>query len=140
MGKINIKCFLSAIYAADNPGPLPELECGIVEHEKTFHGSNDAGLHESLKYKKQLSWDLLDSKVQSALVRAQFQGCSHRNTPTQFFLSLQKKTCSADEWPFQNVVRPSVFRTLGTVLDDLLRSLPLLHIYDSILCGLGTLL
>lgn len=68
-----------------------ELELEILELEKAFQGSHDAGLYELLKYKKQLLWDLLDSKVRGAVVKAQFQGLSQMDVPIQFFFSLEKK-------------------------------------------------
>lgn len=88
--------FLSAIHSVDNPGPLLEyggVKAGDCGTRKVFHGSNDAGLNESLKYKKQLLQNLLDSKGQASLLRARFLGLSEMDSSAQFFLSLEKKQC-----------------------------------------------
>ena len=70
---------------------MKDLETDIVELEHLSESTGNQGYIESLKGKKMALADLLESKVQGALVRSCFQNISDMDAPTSYFFSLEKK-------------------------------------------------
>ena len=70
---------------------MQDLESDIVELEKLSESTGDRGHFEVLKIKKLALADLLDVKVQGALVRSRFQTISEMDAPSSFFFGLERK-------------------------------------------------
>lgn len=98
IGKIQIKIFCQQ-YTENATGSLNDsmekLEVEILGLYKDLESQPNSRLLEDLKYKKQSLVDLLDMKVQGALVRARFQGLTEVDKPTKFFFGLEKKAAKS---------------------------------------------
>ncbi|KAJ3601544.1 hypothetical protein NHX12_032512 [Muraenolepis orangiensis] len=70
---------------------MKDLESDIVELETISETTGDRGYIEILKEKKMALANLLDVKVQGALVRSQFLNTNEMDAPTSFFFGLEKK-------------------------------------------------
>jgi hypothetical protein len=64
---------------------MKDLEIDIVELESLSKSTADRGYIEILKIKKLALADLLDVKVQGALVRSRFQASAEMDAPTSYF-------------------------------------------------------
>ncbi|KAJ3584784.1 hypothetical protein NHX12_015279, partial [Muraenolepis orangiensis] len=69
---------------------MKDLESDIVELETIRETTGDRGYIEILKEKKMALANLLDVKVQGALVRSQFLNINEMDAPTSFFFGLEK--------------------------------------------------
>ncbi|KAJ3608244.1 hypothetical protein NHX12_025293, partial [Muraenolepis orangiensis] len=70
---------------------MKDLESDIVELETISETTGDRGYIEILKEKKMALANLLDVKVQGALVRSRFLNTNEMDAPTSFFFGLEKK-------------------------------------------------
>ena len=70
---------------------MKDLEIDIVELENLSESTGDRGHIEVLKIKKLALADLLESKVQGALVRSRFQAMSEMDVPSSYFFGLERK-------------------------------------------------
>ncbi|KAI3354586.1 hypothetical protein L3Q82_019090, partial [Scortum barcoo] len=70
---------------------MKDLESDIVELEEMSESTGDRGCIEILKVKKLALANLLESKVQGALVRSRFQNIAEMDTPSSFFFGLERK-------------------------------------------------
>ncbi|KAJ3588687.1 hypothetical protein NHX12_009541 [Muraenolepis orangiensis] len=70
---------------------MKDLESDIVELETISETTGDRGYIEILKEKKMTLANLLDVKVQGALVRSRFLNTNEMDAPTSFFFGLEKK-------------------------------------------------
>ncbi|KAI3357334.1 hypothetical protein L3Q82_015491 [Scortum barcoo] len=70
---------------------MKDLESDIVELEEMSESTGDRGCIEILKVKKLALANLLESKVQGALVRSLFQNIAEMDTPSGFFFGLERK-------------------------------------------------
>ncbi|KAJ3598711.1 hypothetical protein NHX12_000706 [Muraenolepis orangiensis] len=70
---------------------MKDLESDIVELETIHETTGDRGYIEILKEKKMALANLLDVKVQGALVRSRFLNINEMDAPTSFFFGLEKK-------------------------------------------------
>ncbi|KAI3369167.1 hypothetical protein L3Q82_026126 [Scortum barcoo] len=70
---------------------MKDLESDIVELEEMSESTGDRGCIEILKVKKLALANLLESKVQGALVRSRFQNIAEMDTPSGFFFGLERK-------------------------------------------------
>ncbi|KAJ3585369.1 hypothetical protein NHX12_014090 [Muraenolepis orangiensis] len=70
---------------------MKDLESDIVELETIRETTGDRGYIEILKEKKMALANLLDVKVQGALVRSRFLNINEMDAPTSFFFGLEKK-------------------------------------------------
>ncbi|KAJ4939394.1 hypothetical protein JOQ06_028843 [Pogonophryne albipinna] len=70
---------------------MKDLESDIVELETISETTGDRGYIEILKEKKMALANLLDVKVQGALVRSRFLDTNEMDAPTSFFFGLEKK-------------------------------------------------
>ena len=70
---------------------MKDLEIDIVELENLGESTGDRGHNEVLKIKKLALADLLESKVQGALVRSRFQANAEMDVPSSYFFSLERK-------------------------------------------------
>ncbi|KAI3354578.1 hypothetical protein L3Q82_019083, partial [Scortum barcoo] len=70
---------------------MKDLESDIVELEEMSESTGDLGCIEILKVKKLALANLLESKVQGALVRSLFQNIAEMDTPSSFFFGLERK-------------------------------------------------
>ncbi|KAJ3608984.1 hypothetical protein NHX12_023512 [Muraenolepis orangiensis] len=70
---------------------MKDLESDIVELETIHETTGDRGYIEILKEKKTALANLLDVKVQGALVRSRFLNINEMDAPTSFFFGLEKK-------------------------------------------------
>jgi len=70
---------------------MKDLETDIVDLGSLSESTGDRGHMEVLKSKKMSFPDLLDVKVQGALVRSRFQTISEMDTPSSFFFGLERK-------------------------------------------------
>ncbi|KAJ3593897.1 hypothetical protein NHX12_006230 [Muraenolepis orangiensis] len=69
---------------------MKDLESDIVELETIRETTGDRGYIEILKEKKMALANLLDVKVQGALVRSRFLNTNEMDAPTSFFFGLEK--------------------------------------------------
>ncbi|TWW81692.1 Transposon TX1 uncharacterized 149 kDa protein ORF 2 [Takifugu flavidus] len=67
------------------------LETEIMELEQFRESRGDRGCLETLKTKKMALANLLDTKVQGALVRSRIQDIAEMDTPSTFFFGLDRK-------------------------------------------------
>ncbi|TWW68803.1 Transposon TX1 uncharacterized 149 kDa protein ORF 2 [Takifugu flavidus] len=70
---------------------IEALETEIVELEQFCESRGDRGCLEALKTKKTALANLLDTKVQGALVRSRIQDIAEMDTPSTFFFGLERK-------------------------------------------------
>ncbi|KAJ4941430.1 hypothetical protein JOQ06_011309 [Pogonophryne albipinna] len=70
---------------------MKDLESDIVELETISETTGDRGSIQILKEKKIALANLLDVKVQGALVRSRFLNTNEMDAPTSFFFGLEKK-------------------------------------------------
>ena len=70
---------------------MKDLETEIVELETLSASMENWGYIEILKSKKMALANLLDTKVQGALVRSRVQNISAMDVPSNFFFGLEKK-------------------------------------------------
>ena len=70
---------------------MKDLETDIVELEHLSESTGNQGYIEILEEKNMALADLLESKVQGALVMSRFQNISEMDAPTSFFFSMEKK-------------------------------------------------
>ncbi|KAK0155416.1 Transposon TX1 uncharacterized protein [Merluccius polli] len=70
---------------------MKDLEIDIVELENLSESTGDRGYIEILKVKKLSLADLLDTKVQGALVRSRFQASKEMDAPSSYFFGLERK-------------------------------------------------
>ncbi|KAK0147956.1 Transposon TX1 uncharacterized protein [Merluccius polli] len=70
---------------------IRDLETDIVDLECTSESTGNRGYIEILKTKKMALANLLDTKVQGALVRSRIQNITEMDAPSSFFFGLEKK-------------------------------------------------
>ena len=70
---------------------IKDLESEIVELETFSHSTGNRGHIEVLNSKKMALANLLDSRVQGALVRSRIQNIAEMDAPSGFFFGLEKK-------------------------------------------------
>ena len=70
---------------------MKDLEIDIVDLENLGESTGDRGHIEVLKIKKLALADLLESKVQGALVRSRFQAIAEMDVPSSYFFGLERK-------------------------------------------------
>ena len=71
---------------------MKDLENDIVELERLSESTANRGYFEILKVKKLALADLLDVKVQGALVRSRYQASTEMDAPSSFFFGLEKRS------------------------------------------------
>uniref|UniRef100_A0A3Q3EUV6 Reverse transcriptase domain-containing protein n=1 Tax=Labrus bergylta TaxID=56723 RepID=A0A3Q3EUV6_9LABR len=71
---------------------MKDLETDIVELERLSESTANRGYIEILKVKKLALADLLDVKVQGALVRSRFQAITEMDASSSFFFGLEKRS------------------------------------------------
>ncbi|TWW81732.1 Transposon TX1 uncharacterized 82 kDa protein ORF 1 [Takifugu flavidus] len=71
---------------------IEALKTEIVELEQLCESRGDRGCLEALKTKKMALANLLDTKVQGALVRSRIQDIAEMDTPSTFFFGLERKS------------------------------------------------
>ncbi|KAK0155409.1 Transposon TX1 uncharacterized protein [Merluccius polli] len=71
---------------------MKDLETDIVELERLSESTTNQGYFEILKVKKLALADLLDAKVQGALVRSRYQASTEMDAPSSFFFGLEKRS------------------------------------------------
>ncbi|KAK0132088.1 Transposon TX1 uncharacterized protein [Merluccius polli] len=71
---------------------MKDLETDIVELERLSESITNQGYFEILKVKKLALADLLDAKVQGALVRSRYQASTEMDAPSSFFFGLEKRS------------------------------------------------
>ncbi|KAI3367041.1 hypothetical protein L3Q82_009671 [Scortum barcoo] len=70
---------------------LRDLETSIVDLEHMSESTGNRGCFEILKTKKMALANLLDTKVQGALVRSRVQNITEMDAPSSFFFGMEKK-------------------------------------------------
>ncbi|KAI3376857.1 hypothetical protein L3Q82_000113 [Scortum barcoo] len=70
---------------------IEDLESDIVELEKMSESTGKRGHIEVLKVKKMALANLLEGRVQGALVRSRYQNIAEMDAPSGFFFGLEKK-------------------------------------------------
>ncbi|KAK0145466.1 Transposon TX1 uncharacterized protein [Merluccius polli] len=71
---------------------MKDLETDIVELERLSESTTNRGYFEILKVKKLALADLLDAKVQGALVRSRYQASTEMDAPSSFFFGLERRS------------------------------------------------
>ena len=71
---------------------MKDLGTDIVELERLSESTTNQGYIEILKIKKLALADLLDVKVQGALVRSRFQASAEMDAPSSFFFGLERRS------------------------------------------------
>uniref|UniRef100_A0A3Q3B436 Reverse transcriptase domain-containing protein n=1 Tax=Kryptolebias marmoratus TaxID=37003 RepID=A0A3Q3B436_KRYMA len=93
-GKVQIK-LLSQQHTLnvtrDIAGSIRDLEMNIVELERLSESTGNREHIEALKSKRLTLANLLESKVQGALVRSRVQNITEMDAPSSFFFSLERK-------------------------------------------------
>ena len=93
-GKVEIKLLCQQYtlnVSRDTCRSMKDLETEIVELETMSASTENRGYIEILKSKKMALANLLDTKVQGALVRSRVQNISAMDVPSSFFFGLEKK-------------------------------------------------
>ncbi|KAI3367340.1 hypothetical protein L3Q82_008155 [Scortum barcoo] len=75
----------------DITGSIRDLETSIVDLEHMSESTGNRGCFEILKTKKMALANLLDTKVQGALVRSHVQNITEMDAPSSFFFGMEKK-------------------------------------------------